>query len=95
MQSSLTPDWNTGRETSCHHYEQKWSLRHSWFLQQLDVPCSDSLLFQAFSPARAPLRSDAALLLCTAGDGVTGLALVEAVRMGESRLMLADNDDLF
>jgi hypothetical protein len=26
---------------------------------------------------------------------VTGLALVEAVRMGESRLMLADNDDLF
>jgi hypothetical protein len=95
MQSSLTPDWNTGRETSCHHYQQKWSLRHSWFLQQLDVPCSDSLLFQAFSPARAPLRSDAALLPCAAGDGVTGLALVEAVRMAESRLMLADNDDLF
>jgi hypothetical protein len=63
--------------------------------QQLDVPCSDSLLFQAFSPARAPLRSDAALLPCAAGDGVTGLALVEAVRMAESRLMLADNDDLF
>jgi hypothetical protein len=34
-------------------------LRHSWFLQQLDVPGSDSLLFHAFSPARAPLRSDA------------------------------------
>ena len=66
--------------------------------EQLDVPCSDPLLFQAFSPARAPLRSqsnDAALLPCAAGDGVTGLALVEAVRMGESRLMLADNDDLF
>ena len=61
--------------------------------EQLDVPCSDPLLFQAFSPARAPLRSqsnDAALLPCAAGDGVTGLALVEAVRMAESRLMLAD-----
>jgi hypothetical protein len=46
----------------------------------------------------APLRSqsnDAALLPCAAGGGVTGLALVEAVRMAESRLMLADNDDLF
>jgi hypothetical protein len=32
---------------------------------------------------------------CAPGDGVTGLALVEAVRMAESRLMLADNDDLF
>jgi hypothetical protein len=62
------------------------------------VSCSDPLLFQAFSPARAPLRSqsnDAALLPCAAGDGVTGLALVEAVRTAESRLMLADNDDLF
>jgi len=84
MQSSLTPDWNTGRETSYHHCEQNWSLRHSWFFQkfQLDVPCSDLLLFQAFSPARAPLRSQsngAALSSCAAGDGVTGLALVEAV----------------
>jgi hypothetical protein len=64
----------------------------------LDLPCSDPLLFQAFSPARASLRSrsnDAALSSCAAGDGVTGLTLVEGVRMAESCLMLADNDDLF
>ena len=47
---------------------------------------------------RRPLRSqsnDAALSSCAACNGVTGLALAEAVRMAESRLMLADNDDLF
>jgi hypothetical protein len=39
-QSSLTPDYNTGQETSRYHYEPKWLLRHGGSFVKSNLMCS-------------------------------------------------------